>query len=57
MSANLGIEAVKWVSDANLTGLTDENTGCAYNPANYPLHGDGLFFVAVEDGGRCSCSR
>jgi len=53
VSANLGIEAVEWVSDADLTGsLIDETTGAAYDPAAYPLHGDGLFFVAVEDGGQ-----
>lgn len=53
VSANLGIEAVEWVSDADLAGsLRDERTGAAYDPAAYPLHGDGLFFVAVEDGGQ-----
>lgn len=53
VSANLGIEAVEWVADADLAGsLRDERTGTAYDPADYPLHGDGLFFVAVEDGGQ-----
>lgn len=53
VSANLGIEAVEWVSDAALAGaLFDANTGAPYQPANYPGHGDGLFFVAVEDGGQ-----
>uniref|UniRef100_UPI001F14C1CD lamin tail domain-containing protein n=1 Tax=Leucobacter chromiireducens TaxID=283877 RepID=UPI001F14C1CD len=53
VSANLGIEAVEWVADADLAGkLVDANTGAGYDPAAYPLHGDGLFFVAVEDGGQ-----
>lgn len=53
VSANLGIEAVEWVADADLAGkLVDANTGTAYDPARYPLHGGGLFFVAVEDGGQ-----
>ncbi|QYM76544.1 lamin tail domain-containing protein [Leucobacter luti] len=53
VSANLGIEAVEWVSDADLANkLVDANTGAGYDPEIYPLHGDGLFFVAVEDGGQ-----
>ena len=52
VGANLGIEAVEWVADADLGGLWDVNTGAVYDPARYPLHGDGLFFVAVEDRGR-----
>lgn len=53
VSANLGIEAVEWVADADLEGkLFDANTGAPYSPASYPGHGDGLFFVAVEDGGQ-----
>ena len=52
VSANTGIEAVQWVADANLTGkLWDATKKAPYNPADYPLHGDGLFFVAVEDNG------
>lgn len=53
VSANLGIEAVEWVSDQDLADrLVDLNTGRGYDPAAYPLHGNGLFFVAVEDGGQ-----
>lgn len=53
VGANLGIEAVEWVADADLAGkLFDENSGAPYDPAGYPGHGDGLFFVAVEDGGQ-----
>ena len=51
VGANLGIEAVEWVADGDLTGLIDTTTDAAYDPARYPGHGDGLFFVAVEDGG------
>jgi len=52
VGANLGIEAVEWVADSALAGrLWDDSTGAPYAPADYPLHGDGLFFVAVEDGG------
>lgn len=52
VTANTGIEAVEWVSDDDLAGqLWDVNTGAPYSPADYPLHGDGLFFVAVEDNG------
>lgn len=50
VGANLGIEAVEWVSDAALAGdLFDDNTKAPYEPGTYA--GDGLFFVAVEDGG------
>ncbi len=52
VGANLGIEAVEWVADSALSGkLVDKNTSALYNPARYVGHGDGLFFVAVEDGG------
>ncbi|MDO8382882.1 MAG: LPXTG cell wall anchor domain-containing protein, partial [Microbacterium sp.] len=51
VNANLGIEAVEWVADGDLTGLIDAGTNVAYDPARYPGHGDGLFFVAMEEGG------
>ncbi|WP_350347644.1 lamin tail domain-containing protein [Agromyces sp. G08B096] len=52
VAANTGIEAVEWVADDALAGLlVDQNSGAGYNPADYPGHGDGLFFVAVEDNG------
>ncbi|WP_022890360.1 lamin tail domain-containing protein [Agromyces italicus] len=52
VAANTGIEAVEWVSDVSLAGLlVDRNSGAPYEPADYPGHGDGLFFVAVEDNG------
>ena len=38
--------------NGRLTGtLFDQNTNATYDPANYAGHGNGLFFVAVEDGG------
>lgn len=52
VAANTGLEAVEWVPDAALEGLlVDATTGAAYDPARYPGHGEGLFFVAVEDNG------
>lgn len=53
VGANLGIEGVTWIPDAFLTaqGFYDEGKGHAYNPAEYPDHGDGLFFVGVEANG------
>ena len=52
VGANLGMEAVQWVPDSALDGrLFDKNTGAAYDSADYTGHGDGLFFVAVEDNG------
>jgi Ca2+-binding RTX toxin-like protein len=54
LGANLGLEAIAWVPDDLLVskGFKDENTGVAYNPASYPGHGAGLFFVGVEQDGK-----
>lgn len=51
--ANLGLEGVTWVPDTFLTSnnFIDQSTGTAYKPADYPLHGTGLYVVAVEDTG------
>ncbi len=51
--ANLGLEGVTWVPDTFLTagGFIDQSTGQAYQPSAYPLHGTGLYVVAVEDTG------
>ncbi|MGQ5635862.1 MULTISPECIES: lamin tail domain-containing protein [unclassified Streptomyces] len=48
--ANLGFEGVGYVPDSWLTanGWVDPLTGGRYNPANYPLHGSGLFFAGLE---------
>lgn len=51
VAANVGVEAVEWIADGDLTGLIDTTTNAGYDPTRYPGHGDGLFFVAVEDGG------
>lgn len=50
IGANAGLEGITWIPDAALTsrGFVDESTGLAYNPANYPNHGTGVFFVALE---------
>jgi hypothetical protein len=51
--ANSGIEAITFVPDAFLvsSGFRDEGVGGAYDPARYPDHGGGLFFVGVEATG------
>lgn len=48
--ANLGFEGVGYVPDSWLTanGWVDPLTHAAYNPADYPLHGSGLFFAGLE---------
>jgi len=50
---NLGLEAITFIPDAFLVGagFRDESTGAAYNPALYPDHAGGLFFVGVEATG------
>jgi len=51
--ANLGLEAITWVPDTFLVtkGFFDDAKGHAYNPAEYPNHGAGLFFVGLEANG------
>lgn len=51
--ANLGFEGITWVPDSYLVanGFIDQHTGSAYDPADYPLHGTGLFFLALEKNG------
>ena len=53
VSANMGLEAVEWVSNAAVTGkLYDQNTGSGFRPENYPdAVANGVFFVALEDNG------
>jgi hypothetical protein len=50
---NLGFEGLTYVPDSYLTanGFVDQHTGATYNPASYPLHGSGLFFLALEKNG------
>ena len=54
VGSNTGLEAVSWVPDAYLVarGFRDEARSAAYDPAFYADHGDGLFFVGVEQNGR-----
>ncbi|GAA3665097.1 hypothetical protein GCM10022267_59200 [Lentzea roselyniae] len=49
---NDGPEAISWVPDSFLTqnGFKDDS-GKTYNPADYPGHGGGLFFVGLEATG------
>jgi hypothetical protein len=51
--SNLGFEGLTFVPDTYLTthGFVDQNTGLAYDPADYPGHGAGLYFMALEDDG------
>jgi|GEM_PF-442277 len=53
VSANMGIEAVEWVSNANVEGkLYDQNTDTVFDATNYPnAISSGVFFVALEDNG------
>ena len=50
---NLGMEAITWIPDSFLTSKTffDEAKNHAYNPAEYPNHGTGLFFIGLEANG------
>lgn len=50
---NLGLEAITWIPDSFLVlkGFIDESKNAPYNPADYPNHGDGVFFVALEANG------
>lgn len=51
--ANLGVEAITWIPDAFLTSKSffDEAANHTYNPAEYPNHAGGVFFVGVETNG------
>lgn len=53
VSANMGIEAVEWVANADVEGkLYDQNTDSAFDAAHYPnAIANGVFFVALEDNG------
>ncbi|MEA2346576.1 MAG: hypothetical protein QOG62_363 [Thermoleophilaceae bacterium] len=53
LGANAGPEAVTWVPDNVLVakGFLDETAVATYNPATYPAHGAGLFFVGIEQTG------
>jgi hypothetical protein len=50
---NEGLESITWVPDTYLAaaGLRDQSKNAPYDPANYPDHGNGLFFVGLEANG------
>ncbi|WP_082519024.1 lamin tail domain-containing protein [Leifsonia sp. Leaf336] len=52
--ANLGFEGVTFVPDSYLTsnGFVDQSTGTTYKAADYPQHGTGLYFAALENDGK-----
>lgn len=56
--ANLGFEGVTFVPDTYLVqnGFVDQSTGSVYYPSDYPGHGAGLFFAALENDGRLYAS-
>jgi hypothetical protein len=51
--SNLGFEGVTYVPDSFLTAhnFHDQNLNKVYNPADYPSHGSGLFFLGFEKNG------
>ncbi|HWA65850.1 MAG TPA: lamin tail domain-containing protein, partial [Mycobacteriales bacterium] len=51
--ANLGFEGVTYVPDSFLVAhaFRDQHLDKLYDPADYPLHGSGLFFLALEKNG------
>ncbi len=50
--ANLGMEAITWVPDSYLTDNNfRDDTNAIYNPASYPNHTAGLFFIGIEGTG------
>ena len=51
--SNLGFEGVTYVPDSFLTAhnFHDQNLNKTYNPADYPLHGSGLYFLGLEKNG------
>jgi hypothetical protein len=53
VGSNLGLEAIAWIPDSYLVAHSffDASVGLAYDPADYPDHGSGLFFVGVEATG------
>ena len=53
LGANLGLEGITWVPDSYLLagGFVVQSTSQAYDPADYPGHGTGLYVVAVEGTG------
>jgi hypothetical protein len=52
LDKNAGLEAITWVPDEVLVGKGFKDGPTAYNPANHPDHGTGLFFAGVEQTGQ-----
>ena len=52
--SNLGFEGVTFVPDTYLVrnGFVDQSTGAVYYPSDYPDHGAGLLFAALENDGK-----
>lgn len=53
VGANLGAEAITWIPDSVLVNrqFYDESKSRAYDPADYPDHGNGVFFIGLEANG------
>jgi hypothetical protein len=51
---NGGFEGITWIPDTFLTagGFRDDRTQAPYDPARYPGHGTGLYFLGLEDEGK-----
>lgn len=54
VDSNLGLEGITWIPDTFLVakGFRDERLNKNYAPGDYPLHGSGLFAVALEQNGK-----
>jgi hypothetical protein len=52
LDKNAGLEAITWVPDEVLVAKGLKDGAKAYNPADHPDHGNGLFFVGVEQTGQ-----
>jgi hypothetical protein len=52
-SSNKGLEAIAWIPDNYLqvNGFIMDDGKTKYDPAKYPEHGGGLFFVGLEANG------
>ncbi len=53
VGANLGAEAISWIPDSVLVNRAffDESKNRAYDPADYPDHRGGVFFIGLEANG------
>jgi hypothetical protein len=53
VDSNAGWEGLTWIPDTDLitAGFYDQRLHKPYNPNDYPVHGGGLFFAALEQNG------